>query len=123
MTGRALVSRDETIVWDRMPVEALPSACSCLVLGADVTLALCPISTPSCSGSTLGVVLRGWSRIAVSAWARQSGSRQAPRHQNEVSQGWIPGRAAADRNLAFLKASQALPKGQNLDRDPEWRRA
>ena len=38
----------------------------------------------------------GWLGIAVSAWARQPESRQAPWHWNEVNQGWIPGRAAAD---------------------------
>lgn len=97
-----------------MPAEALPSVLSCLVSGADVTLALHPISTPSCSGSTLGVPLRGRARIAVSAWARQPGSRQAPRPQNEVSQGWIPGRAAADQNLApsLLKHHRLFPKGK-----------
>lgn len=57
----------------------------------------------------------------MSAWARQLGSCQAPQHRNEVSQAWVPGRAAADQSLAlsFLRASQALPKGPALGRSPE----
>lgn len=99
---------------NRMPAEALPFALSCLVSGADVTLALHPTSTPSCSGNTLGVALMGCSRVAASAGARQPGSCQAPRHRSEVSQGWIPGRAAADRSLALFlrRASRLFPKGR-----------
>lgn len=99
---------------NRMPAVALPSALSCLDSRADVTLALHPSPTPSCSGSTLGVLPRGWSQIAVSAWVRQPGSRQAPWHRNEVSQGWIPGRLLLIRAWRYLshRHHRLFPKGK-----------
>lgn len=121
MTERALISRDEEIVWkqDARRRSALCPFLSGFRSGCDP----CPLPPfhPSCLGSTLGVLPRGRCRIAASAWARQPGSRQAPRHWNEVSQEWIPGRATADQNLALspLRASQAPSKGQNWSRDPE----
>lgn len=97
-----------------MPTEGPPSALSCLDSGADVILALCPISTPAVWGAP-GVSCPG------AAAGLQPGSRQAPRHWNEVGQEWIPGRATADQNLALspLRASQAPSEGQNRGRDPE----
>lgn len=101
-----------------MPAVALPSALSCLDSRADMTLALHPTPTLSCSGSTLGVPLRGWSRTAASAWVRPPGSHQAPWHWSEVSQGWIPGRAAADQRLALSlpqASSQRAKPGQGFE--------
>lgn len=97
-----------------MPAVALPSALSCLDSRADVTLALHPTPTPSCSGGTLGVLLWGWSRIAASAWVRPTGSHQAPWHRSEVSQGWIPGRLLLIRGWLYLshKHHGLFPKGK-----------
>lgn len=103
-----------------MPGAALPSALSCLYKGVDVTFAIWPTPTPGCSGAS-GVSPRGWLGTAASAWVRQPGSLQAPWQQNEVSQKVDPEGAAADQSLvlSFLRASQALPRGQKLGKDPE----
>lgn len=57
--GGALVSQDEKIAWKQDAHSSSASTLSCLDSGVDVTLTLCPTPTPSCSGSTLGVPLRG----------------------------------------------------------------
>lgn len=119
--GGALVSRDEKIAWEQ---DARSSSAHCPFLsglrrGCDPCSLL--HSHPQLLREHLGCPRRGWSGTAASAWARQPGSRQAPGYQNEVNQGWIPGRAAAYQSLALslLRASQTLPKRQNLGGDPE----
>lgn len=125
MTGSALVSRDEEIVWEQ---DACSSSALCPFLsgfrsGCDPCSS--PHFHPSLSREHLGCHANGQpqncSGIAASAGARQPGSCQARRHQDEVSQGWTPGRAAADQSLALslLRAPRALPKGQNLGGGPE----
>ena len=106
-----------------MPTAALPSALSRLDPGADVTLGLCSIPTPSCSGSTLGAPLGAGSGLLCQPGR---GSRKVVRlpgtRTRSTRDGFQEGLLLTRTWHCLSRASQALPKGQNRGGDLEGSR-